>query len=267
MSIGGKLSTPEERKEQFAALKERLQSGVYVLYDDIYKMLYEEYYFIARPTKEEKEILELLSQYEEYVEKYWDTIEMPIHKKHDKEDEYDEEEEDEFADHPLYKIAESITNGNPFIMMDVEEWLKDGVTYYGEHEEQYEERGIEEEECEDDSMEVCWIGLVDSLIENEYAIEVDWNENAKTLADELAKDRAIKRDSSLLNKGWFSEEDSVADGCSILNKKWRGKGMCLGVMDIDSDSYVIFPCKIKVLEDLKQWAKEIGCCIYHAEEL
>lgn len=262
MNLNVRLSTPEERKEQFEALKEHLQSGVHMPYDDIFKMLYEEYYFIARPTDEEKEILELLSQYEGYVEKYWDTIEMPVQE--DNEEEDDEEDEEKLADYPLYKIADCIANGTPFVMLEVEECLADYIAYC-------EERDIEAEECEEIFMEICWSGLADSLIKNEYAIELEWNENAKALANKLAENKIIKRDSSLLNKGWFSEEDSIVDGCHILNKKWRGKGMCLGIMDIDSDnysdSYVIFPCKLKELEMLKQWAEELGCWILSVGEL
>ena len=165
--------TPEVRKEQFKMLKENLQSRCHMDYD-AFEVIYEGYYFISRPTDQDKEILELLSQYKEYV---------------------------------------------------------------------------------------------DSLIELDYAIEVEWKDNATIVANELAECKAVKRDSSLLNKGWFSPEESIMDGCRTLNKKWRNKGMCLAIMDIGSDSYVMFPCKETVLQDLKKWAKEIDCMITHSGEM
>lgn len=103
MSLSRLVSTPltsEVRKETFEIVKEYLQSQFNVNYDT-FEMIYEKYYFISRPTREDKEILELLSQYEEYIKKYWDAIEMPVNEQ----DKDEEDDEEVFAEHPLYKIA------------------------------------------------------------------------------------------------------------------------------------------------------------------
>lgn len=58
--------TPDVRKAQFTMLKEYLESGQELDYD-AFEILYDAYYFIARPMAEDKEILELLSQYSDYM--------------------------------------------------------------------------------------------------------------------------------------------------------------------------------------------------------
>lgn len=62
--------TPETRKQQYEKLKKYLYSIPDMGYH-MFEVLYENYYFIARPTSEEKEILEWLSQNQAYVNMYW----------------------------------------------------------------------------------------------------------------------------------------------------------------------------------------------------
>lgn len=36
--------------------------------------------------------------------------------------------------------------------------------------------------------------------------------------------------------------------CKILDEKWAEYGFCVGAIDIDSDSYVMFFCKREILK-------------------
>ena len=263
--------TPDVRKAQFTMLKEYLESGQELDYD-AFEILYDAYYFIARPMAEDKEILELLSQYSDYMNEYWDSIEMPWNENEDEDDEdEDNEDDDDFElyckEHPLYQIAQCITNGNPFVLYDVQDSISNCEAYYKAHERDYKERGIYEEDCEEEPLEICWIGLADSLKRNGYAIEIARDESALTLADRLARCELIRANSSLLNKGWFSKEEGILEGCRTLNKKWRGQGFCLVIMDIHCDSYVFFPCKEKELENLQNLAAEMEYLICHSKVL
>ena len=256
--------TPDMRKKQYEELKEYLETVKGMGYGK-FEILYEAYYFISRPTVEDKEILELLSKYSDFVTQYWENIEMPL--KEDQDDKVDEELEKELKENPLYQIAELIANGNIFVVADVEESILDYEEFCEEHMEDFMERGISEKECKEEPLEMCWIGLADVLKENGYAIEIGWREASFVLADKLSRCKLIEANSSLLNKGWFSMEEGVLEGCKILNKKWRGQGLCLAVMDIHCESYVFFPYKEKELEKLEGLAEKLGYVICHSKFL
>ncbi|MBF0714621.1 hypothetical protein HZY83_08045 [Gemella sp. GH3] len=42
---------------------------------------------------------------------------------------------------------------------------------------------------------------------------------------------------------WFSENDDISSWCKTLNIKLSEHNLCLGAMDIESDSYVLFICE------------------------
>ena len=44
-----------------------------------------------------------------------------------------------------------------------------------------------------------------------------------------------------LSDKWFDEDESVPQWCNILDKKWLSEAAYVAGIDIDSDSYVIFP--------------------------
>ena len=263
--------TPDMRKEQFEELKEYLQTGLdleceFPIEYEEFEVLYNMYYFIARPMKEDKEILELLSKYNDFVEQYWESIEMPWKES--------DEEEDITLDvekQPLYQLADCIVDGNFFVLHDVEQCLLDYERYYEEKLEDYLKRGIDEEIykqlCKENPMEICWIGLADSLIKNGHAVEMVYGEPSDNLPDKLVHCRMIKANSALLNKGWFSDAEGLAETCHIINKKWRGQGLCLALMDIHCNSYLFFPCKEKELEKMENLAKDLGYMICHSNQL
>ena len=56
----------------------------------------------------------------------------------------------------------------------------------------------------------------------------------------------------------LDENDDIPTWCRILDGKWREKSYCIGAMDINSDSYLMFVCKLKTLQKLALLAAKIG---------
>ena len=104
--------------------------------------------------------------------------------------------------------------------------------YFEAHSAEAENRGIE-----DDAVDP-WFALVDWLIENELAHELDWKDNAAELA------WALSRMSAVLSSGVDLQSVDDADahltfGMLRANALLAPAGLELLVFDIDSDSYTI----------------------------
>ena len=125
--------------------------------------------------------------------------------------------------------------------------------YFDENIERYEERSMEAETKND---RIVWIAIVEELIESGDAIEIDWKEEVEEFAVQM---KALAEKKNLtLQTDWFRAEKDIPAWCKILDEKWEEQGFCVGAMDIDSDSYVLFVCKIEALEKLKALGKKVN---------
>ena len=61
-----------------------------------------------------------------------------------------------------------------------------------------------------------------------------------------------------LQNDWLDEDGDIPSWCKILDEKWEEEGYCVGAMDIDSDSYVIFVCRRETLTELTQLGQKVG---------
>ena len=76
------------------------------------------------------------------------------------------------------------------------------------------------------------------------------------------------RDAALpLEAEWFDKNADVSEWCAIIDGKWKSSGICLAGIDIESDSYILFPCRDDKLDKLKKLAKIVSCRIDYAKNL
>ena len=54
--------------------------------------------------------------------------------------------------------------------------------------------------------------------------------------------KGVKTYNLTIDPDWFSAQGSIPEWCSILKEKWSAQDCFAAVFDIDSDSYVLFPC-------------------------
>ena len=126
-------------------------------------------------------------------------------------------------------------------------------TYFDENAERYDERCIEVDEEKD---KIIWIAIVDELIESGDVIELDWKEGFEEFMaqmKELADKNNLDLQENRLNRGM-----NIPAWCEILDEEWKSQGFCVGAMDIDSDSYVMFVCRRETLEKLVALGKKVN---------
>lgn len=169
---------------------------------------------------------------------------------------------------PLLEIAMCISQEDGAVIKAVEQCLSDMDAYFAEHVEDFEDRGFEEEELEEvDQQELQWIALADSLINYVYCCELDWKCDKEEFADCVKELQGMEIYDLTLEEDWLEEDADVTEWCAVLDEKWLEKGFCMAALDIDSDSYVIFPLLESDLEKLMELAEQIGGRIALAKEM
>lgn len=182
----------------------------------------------------------------------------------------------------LLKIAQLISNNDSDVIIEVEECIDDIQKYVATHLEEYEDRSMT---LEDDSEEdLQWFGMVNCLIRNNYVYETDDNVQITEFGWELKnlcgfKEYGLSLDSKFLDVDYgvdrydineddedvfdydeeedFIEDDNIIGWCKYLDNKWADENVCIGMININSDSYIIFPIDCDVLEELEDLADSI----------
>lgn len=182
----------------------------------------------------------------------------------------------------LLKIAQLISNNDSDVIIEVEECIDDIQKYIATHLEEYEDRSMT---LKDDSEEdLQWLGMVNCLIRNNYVYETDDNVQITEFGWELKnlcgfKEYGLSLDSKFLDVDYgvdrydineddedvfdydeeedFIEDDNIIGWCKYLDNKWADENVCIGMININSDSYIIFPIDCDVLEELEDLADSI----------
>ncbi|KJC62909.1 DUF6630 family protein [Agreia bicolorata] len=125
------------------------------------------------------------------------------------------------------------------------------TAYLEAHAAEAENRGLEDDDVDP------WFALVDWLIENELAHELDWKDNAAELA------WALSRMSVVLSSGVDLQSVDHADahltfGMLRANALLAPVGLELLVFDIDSDSYPVVLVESAKRDRIVALAAELG---------
>lgn len=164
------------------------------------------------------------------------------------------------ADWPsaLAEIASVISGGDGAVLEEVSACAADPAGYYAAHRERYEERSV----YDAGGLEsIWWLGLVDILEAHSCVCERDWKDEKEDFLYFLENLNGMKRLGLELQEEWFSEEDDISIWSRTIDEKWEPKQCCVGCIGIDSDSYVLFPCRLDTLERLTRLAEQTAYCI------
>lgn len=263
--------TKERRSELYVELKKYLEKQNKLKYGD-FVLIYEAYYFLGNPTKEEQEILKLLEKYEKHVVTYWGKLEMPLCEEDSNED------DTELENHPFIHIIRSITSDDSTLIDEMKECLREPLEYVKKHYETFEEVGIvddgileEDENIEEDDLpdidEISWFTLFNLLVEHEYVAELDWKEELSDVIEVLQSLVGVKGRKLAIKTEWFERNAEMVEWFEILDDKWSQTGIALYGLDMDSDSYAVFPYSIKEAKQLIKEAEKMGCRISLAKDL
>lgn len=159
------------------------------------------------------------------------------------------------SDQPLLDIAAIISNHDPWVMEWMDVCVNNTSAYAEENYHRYVLRGLE---LEDDPNLLQWIGMVDILTDAHHVCERDWKDELPDFLHFLKNLEGTKRRKLPLDKRWLDPGKDVSDWIQRINSHWAAQGCCLSVIDIDSDSYVLFPCTTAERAQLKELAAQLG---------
>ncbi|OAB45522.1 DUF6630 family protein [Paenibacillus glacialis] len=156
----------------------------------------------------------------------------------------------------LLQLSTKLSIDSDVIIQVVRLAIDNPNRYFEEHSEQLNERNIDEH-----SEELPWIALVDELIENGLAYEIDWKEASQDICEII--DYLLERNNfPPLDWKWLDEvqyEELLTE--QVLNEvsqKLKERCITLAYLDVDSDSYVLITVADKEIEGLKRLAIEAG---------
>ena len=157
------------------------------------------------------------------------------------------------VDKETYNEIVSLLTDNQTVISKLARYFDSPNTYFDENAERYDERCIEADEEKD---KIVWIAIVDELTESGDVIELDWKEGFEEFTAQMknwADKNNLELQENRLNSG-----GNIPDWCEILDEEWNSQGFCVGAMDIDSDSYVMFVCRRETLENLMGLGKKVN---------
>lgn len=162
-----------------------------------------------------------------------------------------------YVDEVLLKIVEIISFNNRKIVKELELILEDFYNYlrkninFGYHIDEIKSLSDKEK------IELKVVAMVLLLNENGYLCYLDWKcelEDFKVIYD-VMKNIGIDDNFSELK---LNEEDDIETWSREFNKIFSKKGIFIGNINTNSDSYSIFPTTKKNLEELRELGDKIG---------
>jgi hypothetical protein len=156
----------------------------------------------------------------------------------------------------LLQLGKKLSKDSDAVIQAVKSSIDSPDTYFVDHLERLEDRDINMA-----SEELPWIALVDELIENELAFEIDWKEDSQTVC-EVINDLLDKKGFSPLGlKEGDYEDYTTEEFLSEASIELMKRSISLAFLDINSDSYVLITVPCKEIQDLKRLAHEAGYTI------
>lgn len=161
----------------------------------------------------------------------------------------------EHSEHDLIEIVKIVSAGNTEMMESARQCVENTMNYYSDHIDDYTDRGISDKE---DISFLQWIGCIDLLMNNHYVCECDWKGECDEFVFAVSSLQGMAPLSLEIDSEWFDGEQSIPQWCKTLDDKWKQSDCVVATFDIDSDSYVMFPCKKDEIETLSGLAEHFG---------
>ncbi len=154
---------------------------------------------------------------------------------------------------PIIQLTRKLSLNSQKIVNEVLLAYEKPNVYIKEHKERLKERDITIT-----TEDLPWIALADALIQDEFALEIDWKEENKEIISTIG----ILLD----RKGFLSVDLSKIEGDGLPTEKFldlvsmelKKYSISLGYIDINSDSYVLFVSLESEIQELKELAGRAG---------
>ncbi len=162
---------------------------------------------------------------------------------------------------PFYRLARLLSDNDATVMEEIRfAGGQAAAEYFAARREQFMERGIQTmtQLAAFSSGEIWLLGLVDVLIKQHYACELDWKEPIEEFAGMVSQLFVVRTEGLPVNNFGLFEDDDVEIWIERVNQAWRPLDFVLLTIDIDSDSYVLAPARRQFLTDIQEIALEAG---------
>jgi len=155
----------------------------------------------------------------------------------------------------IVELARLISGGNEAVLRDVSACVEDPRSWFEKYEDECGFRSAEDLDL------VQWVGLTHILEEHNWVCERDWKDELEDFLFFVQKLNGFQAQKLTIDPAWLDEEGDIPAWCDVLTEKWAPQGVRMAAIDIDSDSYVLFPVSTALLPTLQKLAGEIGRCI------
>ena len=155
------------------------------------------------------------------------------------------------------RLARLLTGGDMSVMNEIDYAdIGSASNFFHMHKQSFAERGIDtmSDLAAYDSGKIWLLGLVDILIKHDYACELDWKADIEEFVWAVEQLFIVRAMSLPVNSFGLFEDDDVELWLTELNKNWQTLNFCLLQVDINSDSYVLVPCLLHVLDKVMDTA-------------
>ncbi len=155
----------------------------------------------------------------------------------------------------LVEIARIVTGGNEAVLQETALCATDIQGFYTAQEDFFMETCMERSRP---PLELQWRGLTKILEDHGYVCERDWKDCKEDFVFFVQNLKGTKANSLPVEPDWFDENDDVFQWGTILTEKWAASGFAAAVFDINSDSYVVFPCRRSDFAQLQELAAQLN---------
>lgn len=163
------------------------------------------------------------------------------------------------------RLARLLTNGDMSVLRDMDfADSRSASKFFHSHKQDFAERGINtmSDFAAYDSGKIWLLGLVDILIKHGYACELDWKENIEEFVWAVSQLFAVRAMDLPVDNFGFFEDDDVESWLAKLNETWQTHDFRLLQIDIESDSFVLVPCPLYILDEVMDCAAEANLNIF-----
>ena len=162
-------------------------------------------------------------------------------------------------------IFGGISNADEEVKAGIKSCLENIRLYCLKNPDGFDNRGLDVSKTPEFTLK--WIGCVDILIKNGYAAEIDNSVDFKDFYAFFAGLKIVSQRSILPDENDIYLDYDPISWFNCIDRVWAKSGMCVGGIDIDSDSYVFFPCTVEQLAILSENADKAGRKICRAAAL
>ena len=166
----------------------------------------------------------------------------------------------------VYKeIFSIIADHHESIVEEVAYCIENPRIFAKKNDELFDARGVNSQTAAE--FKIKWLGCVEIMLRHGCAVEFDHNVDFDTFYERFGELDVVKSRGVLPSDDDIYLDYGINNWFAAIDRCWMKSGLCVGAVDIDSDSYVVFVCTAEQLDQLGRLAEKVARRIVRAREL